>query len=86
MRRTPEGTIIPGQVDLLTHNPARWLLAALGYDLTAGQRINLKLPGSPGPADEQRTDWNFATGRADQTQVPEAERFAIRYRIQPINY
>jgi hypothetical protein len=53
--------------------------------LTAGQRINLKLPGSPVPADEQWTDWGFATGRADLTQVPEAERFAIRYRVQPIN-
>jgi len=85
IKRTPEGTVIPGQVDLLTHNPVRWLLAALGYDLTAGQRINLKLPGSPAQADEQWTDWSFATGRADQTQIPEPERFAIRYRVRPIN-
>jgi len=86
MKRTPEGTIIPGQAELLTHNPARWLLVALGYDLTAGQHINLKLPGSPDPANERWSEWSFPTGRADLTPIPEPERFALRYRVQPIGY
>jgi len=86
MKRTPEGTIIPGQADLLTHNAERWLLVALGYDLTAGQHINLKLPGSPDPANERWSEWSFATGRADLTPISEPERFGIRYHVQPIGY
>ena len=84
MKQTPEGTIIPGQAALLTHNAERWLVVALGYDLTAGQHINLQLPGSPDPASKQWSEWSFATGRADLTPVPEPERLAVRYRVQPM--
>ncbi len=35
--------------------------------------------------DETWSDWISATQRADLTPVPKLERFAIRYRVQPVD-
>jgi hypothetical protein len=43
----------------------------------------LKIPSSPRKEDETWSDWIFATQRADLTSVPEMERMALRYRVQP---
>jgi hypothetical protein len=84
IKRLPEGAIIPGQVALLTHNPARSLLVTVGTHWMAAQFIDLKLPPSPDPADEQWSDWILATKRANLDSIPDVERFRARYRIQRI--
>jgi hypothetical protein len=39
----------------------------------------------PGKEDEAWSDWIVATKRADLTAIPDSERFAIRYRVHPID-
>ena len=84
IKRAPEGTIIPGRVRLLAHNPARSLFAVVGNDPMAGQFITLKLPSNPDPEDEQWSDWTTATQLASLGPIPEAARFSARYRVQPV--
>jgi hypothetical protein len=77
--------IIPGKVPLLTHSKTRSLLASIGNEPTASQFVELKnLPPAPRKEDEAWSDWIFATERADLTPIPDSERFAIRYRVHPI--
>jgi len=83
--RNPEHVIIPGKVALLTHSKTRSLLASMGNEPAASQFVELKnLPPAPRKADEAWSDWIFATERADLTAIPNSERFAIRYRVHPI--
>lgn len=80
-----EHVIIPGKVALLTHSKTRSLLASIGNEPVASQFVELKnLPPAPRKQDEAWSDWIFATERADLTPIPDAERFAIRYRVHPI--
>jgi hypothetical protein len=80
-----EHIIIPGKVPLLTHSKTRSLLASIGNEPVASQFIELKnLPPAPRKEDEAWSDWIFATERADLTPIPDSERFAIRYRVHPI--
>jgi hypothetical protein len=81
-----EHVTIPGHVPLLTHSKSRSLLALIGNEPNTSQFIELKaLPPAPGKQDEAWSDWIFATERADLTPVPKPERFALRYRVQPID-
>jgi hypothetical protein len=80
-----EHVIIPGKVPLLTHSQTRSLLASIGNEPAASQFVELKnLPPAPRKEDEAWSDWIFATERADLTPIPDSERFAIRYRVHPI--
>jgi hypothetical protein len=80
-----EHVIIPGKVPLLTHSKTRSLLASIGNEPAASQFVELKsLPPAPRKQDEAWSDWIFATERADLTPIPDSERFAIRYRVHPI--
>jgi hypothetical protein len=80
-----EHVTIPGKVPLLTHSKTRSLLALIGNEPAASQFIELKnLPPAPRKEDEAWSDWIFATERADLTPIPDPERFAIRYRVHPI--
>jgi hypothetical protein len=80
-----EHVTIPGKVPLLTHSKSRSLLASIGNEPVASQFVELKnLPAAPRKEDEAWSDWVFATERADLTPVPDSERFAIRYRVHPI--
>jgi hypothetical protein len=83
IERRAEHVTIPGNVPLLTHSKSRSLLASIGNEPTASQFIELKIPPSPRKEDETWSDWIFATQRADLTSVPEMERMALRYRVQP---
>jgi hypothetical protein len=83
--RDAEHATIPGHVPLLTHSKSRSMLASIGNEAIASQFIELKLPAAPRKQDETRSDWIFATQRADLTPVPETERMALRYRVRPVN-
>jgi hypothetical protein len=81
-----EHVTIPGNVPLLTHSKSRSLLASIGNEPTASQFIELKmLPPAPGKQDGAWSDWILATEHADLTPIPEGERFAIRYRVRPVD-
>jgi len=80
-----EHIIISGKVPLLTHSKTRSLLASIGNEPGASQFVELKnLPPAPRKQDEAWSDWIFATERADLTPVSDPERFAIRYRVHPL--
>jgi hypothetical protein len=49
----------------------------------AGQFIKLTLRAKPTKDDEAWSDWMMATEGADLSPVPEGERIAVRYRVQP---
>ncbi len=80
-----EHATVPGHVPLLTHSKTRSLLASIGNEPVASQTIELKIPPSPRKEDETWSDWIFATQQADLTPIPETERMALRYRVQPIH-
>jgi hypothetical protein len=80
-----EHATVPGHVALLTHSKTRSLLASIGNEPLASQFIELKIPPSPRKEDETWSDWSFATQRADLSPIPETERMALRYRVQPID-
>jgi hypothetical protein len=81
-----EHVTIPGKVPLLTHSKTRSLLGLIGNEPAASQFIELKnLPPAPRKQDEAWSDWIVATKRADLTAIPDSERFAIRYRVHPID-
>ena len=82
IRKDAEHITIPGTVPLLTHSKTRSLLASIGNEPAASQFIELKIPPAPTKQDETWSEWIFATQRADLTPVPEAERFAARYRVR----
>jgi hypothetical protein len=83
MQRSAEHVTIPGKIPLLTHSKTRSLLASIGDEPAASQFIELKIPPAPRKDDETWSDWLYATQRADLTPVPETERMALRYRVQP---
>jgi hypothetical protein len=84
--KNAEHSTIQGHLPLLTHSKTRSLLASIGNEPAASQFIELKnLPAAPGKEDETWSDWVFATEHADLTSVPDSERFAIRYRVEPID-
>ena len=83
--KDPEHVIIPGKIPLLTHSKTRSLLASIGNEPVASQFVELKnLPPAPRKENEAWSDWIFATERADLTPIPDSERFALRYRVHPI--
>lgn len=84
IRRESGHVIIPGRLPLLTHSRSRSLLASIGDAVEASQFLELKLPPAPGEQDKEWSDWITATQRADLSPVPESERFAVRYRVQPM--
>src|SRR5215472_11191451 len=83
--KNAEHVTIPGNVPLLTHSKSRSLLASIGNEPAVSQFLELKsLPPAPRKEEEAWSDWIFATQRADLTVIPDSERFAIRYRVHPI--
>jgi hypothetical protein len=76
-------TFVPGKASLLSQTFNRDLFVCIEGEGGAGQFIKLKLPAKPRKEDEAWSDWITATKRADLSPVPEAERIAVRYRVQP---
>jgi hypothetical protein len=74
---------VPGKASLLSQTFNRDLLVLIEGDGGAGQFIKLKLRAKPRKEDEAWSDWITATERADLSPVPELERIAVRYRVQP---
>jgi MFS family permease len=73
---------VPGKTSLLSQTFNRDLFVSIEGEGGAGQFIKLKLPAKPRREDEAWSDWTTATERADLSPVPEAERIAVRYRVQ----
>ena len=83
--KSAEHVTIPGDLSLLTHSKSRSLLASIGNEPAASQFIELKnLSPAPRKQDEAWSDWIFATAHADLSPIAEVERFAIRYRVRPV--
>jgi MFS family permease len=76
-------TIIPGKASLLSQTFNRDLLVSVDGEGGASQFIKLKLRAKPRQEDEQWSDWITATERADLSPIPEEQRMAVRYRVQP---
>jgi MFS family permease len=74
---------IPGKASLLSQTFNRDLFVSIEGEGGAGQFVKLKLRAKPRKEDEAWSDWTMATERTDLTSVPEAERIAVRYRVQP---
>ena len=74
---------VPGKASLLSQTFNRDLLVSIESEGGASQFIKLKLRAKPGKEDEAWSDWMMATERADLSPVPEGERIAVRYRVQP---
>jgi MFS family permease len=74
---------IPGKASLLSQTFNRDLLVSIESEGGAAQFIKLKLRAKPTKEDEEWSDWMMATERADLSPVPEADRIAVRYRVQP---
>jgi hypothetical protein len=83
IKKDAEHITIPGNLALLTHSKTRSLLASIGNEPTASQFLELKIPPAPRKQDETWSEWIFATQRADLTNIPEPDRFAVRYRVRP---
>jgi hypothetical protein len=83
IKKDAEHSTVPGHVALLTHSKTRSLLASIGNEPGPSQFIELKIPAAPRKQDETWSDWIFATQHGDLTPVPESERMALRYRVQP---
>ena len=74
---------VPGNSSLLSQTFNRDLFVSIEGEGGASQFIKLKLRAKPRKEDEAWSDWMTATERADLTPVPESERIAVRYRVQP---
>lgn len=74
---------VPGKASLLSQTFNRELLVSIESDAGGTQFIKLKLRAKPRQEDESWSDWMVATEHADLSPVPEAERIAVRYRVQP---
>ena len=74
---------VPGKASLLSQTFNRDLLVSIENEGGASQFIKLKLRAKPRKEDEAWSDWMTATERADLTPVPESERIAVPYRVQP---
>jgi len=74
---------VPGNASLLSQTSNRDLFVSTEGEGSAGQFIKLKLRAKPRKEDEAWSDWITATERTDLSPVPEAERIAARYRVQP---
>jgi hypothetical protein len=75
--------VVPGKTSLLSQTFNRDLLVSIESEGGASQFIKLKLRAKPTKEDEEWSDWMTATERADLSSVPEGERIAVRYRVQP---
>lgn len=82
--RQPDQITVSGHSDLMTHSADRSLLVSVGYESVAPQMVDLKIPSTPHKEDEAWSAWINAEKRADLSPVPEAERFAIRYRVREL--
>jgi MFS family permease len=74
---------VPGRASLLSQTFNRDLLVSIEGEGGVGQFIKLKLRAKPRKEDEAWSEWIMATERADLSPVPEPERIAVRYRVQP---
>jgi len=74
---------VPGKASLLSQTFNRDLFVSIEGEGGAGQFIKLKLRATPRKEDQAWSDWITATERADLRPVPEPEKIAVRYRVQP---
>jgi hypothetical protein len=85
IKKDSTGATFSGTVPILSHAASRQLFPSIANIEHGSQFIPLDLPAAPRKEDEAWSNWIFATERADLTPVPEPERFAVRYRVRPID-
>jgi hypothetical protein len=84
IKKDSTGATFSGTVPILSHAASRQLFPSIANIENGSQFIPVDLPAAPRKENETWSDWIFATERADLTPVPEPERFAVRYRVRPI--
>jgi MFS family permease len=84
IKKDSTGATFSGTVPILSHAASRQLFPSIANIEHGSQFIPLDLPAAPRKGDEAWSDWIFATELADLTPIPDSERFAIRYRVHPI--
>jgi hypothetical protein len=84
IKKDSTGATFSGTVPILSHAASRQLFPSIANIEHGSQFIPLDLPAAPRKENEAWSNWIFATESADLTPVPEPERFAVRYRVRPI--
>jgi len=74
---------VAGKASLLSQTFNRDLLVSIESEGGASQFIKLKFRAKPTKEDEEWSDWMTARECADLSPVPEGERIAVCYRVQP---
>lgn len=83
--KQPDQITISGHSNLMAHSADRSLLVSVGYESTAPQMIDVKIPPTPRKEDETWSQWITATKRGDLSPVIESERYSLRYRVRELD-
>jgi hypothetical protein len=85
IQKSADQITIPGNVELMTHNENRSLLASVGNEPVASQFFEVKIPAKPRKENENWSTWTDPAQQADLSAVPPSAKFSLRYRVREID-